>query len=175
MNSKPSLSDYIVHAAYLPIYGLVKYIPSPIGDILRKMVLKLFGARIGPGTRIYEGVTVWYPYRIKLGTRVTLNEWVYLSAFGYISIGDGVSIGHRASILTTDHKIFKNRPIKSQELQVTRKIIGDDVFLGAGCIILHKANLGDGSVVGAGSVVVNSVKNYEVVAGNPAKSLGTRT
>ena len=55
MNSKPSLSDYIVHAAYLPIYGLVKYIPSPIGDILRKMVLKLVGARIGPGTRIYEG------------------------------------------------------------------------------------------------------------------------
>ena len=49
------------------------------------------------------------------------------------------------------------------------------MFSGYGCIVLHKANLGDGSVVGAGSVVVNSVKNYEVVAGNPAKSLGTRT
>ena len=63
-------TDYLIHGVYFLVYGIVKYIPSPIGDYLRKWVLKLFGCKIGAKSRIYEGATIWYPYRVKIGKRV---------------------------------------------------------------------------------------------------------
>jgi len=75
--------------------------PSPIGDWLRFLTVRPFLPSCG-SWRIYEGVTFWYPYRIKIGKNVTLNEWVYLSGFGGLTIGNDVRIGHRVSVVTSE-------------------------------------------------------------------------
>jgi acetyltransferase-like isoleucine patch superfamily enzyme len=103
-----------------------------------------------------------------------LNEWVYLSAFGELYIGDGTSIGHRTSILTSDHSIKSGTMIKEQPLKSEPTTIGNDVFLGANCTVLMKVSVGNGGVIGAGSVVTKSVDENQIVAGNPAKPLGNR-
>lgn len=48
-------------------------------------------------------------------------------------------------------------------------VIGDDTFLGAGCIILPGSRIGKFCVIGAGSVVKGVVDDYSVVIGNPLK------
>ena len=54
-------------------------------------------------------------------------------------------------------------------------VIGNDVWIGARVIILGGVHVGDGSVIGAGSVVTRDVEPYSIVAGNPAKLIRKRT
>ena len=95
--------DYLIHGIYFALYGVVKYIPSPIGDILRYLISKPFVNKMGK-VRMYEGTTLWYPYRIKMGNNITLNEWVYISGYGNVTIGDAVRIGSRTTIISSDHE-----------------------------------------------------------------------
>lgn len=90
-----------------------------------------------------------------------------------ITIGNRTIIGSGCLILDTDehpltaserqahdyYKYTNNRPI----------IIGDDVFIGARCIITKGVTIGNGAVIGAGSVVTHDVPSNTIVAGNPAR------
>lgn len=166
------LKDYLIHGIYFTLYGLVKYFPSPIGDVLRYIISKPFTKKMGK-VRMYEGTTLWYPYRIKIGKNVTLNEWVYISGYGGVTIGDSVRIGNRTTILSSDH-VFSNRDVEIYKQGVTTKggvYIDDDVFIGAGVIIMDGVKIGKHSVIGAGSVVTKDVPPYTVVAGNPAREI----
>ena len=53
--------------------------------------------------------------------------------------------------------------------------IGNDVWIGGGAIILPGVTIGDGALIGAGSVVTRNVGANQIVAGNPARSIGTGT
>lgn len=70
------------------------------------------------------------------------------------SIGDNFSCGHNTTIGATS----KGRPI-----------IGNNVALGVGSIIIGKIKIGNNVVIGAGSVVVKDIPDNVVVAGNPAR------
>lgn len=174
MKKRPVLFDYLFHAIYLTIYGAVKYLPSPIGDYLRLLIIGISGCTLSRNCRFYEGSTLWYPYRIKFGKKVTVNEWVYLSGFGGLIIGDYVSIGHRTTIITSDHDCKSGVLIKNQPLISKQTIIGSDVFIGANCTIMGGVKIGDGAVIGAGAVVTKDVGENEVVAGVPAKFIRFR-
>jgi len=50
--------------------------------------------------------------------------------------------------------------------------LGDDVWIGAGAVLLRGAQLGDGAIVGAGAVVDFEIPAHAVVAGNPARIVG---
>ena len=49
--------------------------------------------------------------------------------------------------------------------------IGDNVWIGAGAIILPGVTIGDDAVIGAGAIVTKDIKTGEVVGGNPARLL----
>lgn len=166
--------DYLLHGLFFSLYGLVKYLPSPIGDILRYIIVKPFIRKIGK-VRIYEGVTFWYPYRIKIGNNVTLNEWIYLSGFGEIEIEDNVRIGHRVSILTTDH-IFTDRkkPIYQQGLIASKVKICRNSWIGCNATILKGVTIGEGAIIATGAVVTKNVPSFTIVGGVPAKILAKR-
>jgi acetyltransferase-like isoleucine patch superfamily enzyme len=171
---KITTRDYFVHGLYVPLYGLVKYLPPPIGSWLRRLVTRPFAASMG-NVRIYEGVTFWYPYRIRIGHSVTLNEWVYLSGFGELTIGDNVRIGHRTSVITSDH-VYDDvtAPIHEQGLVAGQVVIEDNAWIGCNVTILKGVTIGCGAVVAAGSVVTKSVTPYAIVAGVPARQIGMR-
>lgn len=168
------IRDYLIHGLYFNAYALVKYLPSPVGDVFRYWISKPFLAKVGRA-RLYEGVTLWYPYRIHIGSDVTLNEWTYVSGFGGVRIGNGVRIGHRTSILSSDHRIDQpDVPMARSGLLAAETVIEDDVFIGANVTILMGVRIGKGSVIAAGSVVTRDVEPFTVAGGVPAKVLRKR-
>lgn len=85
-----------------------------------------------------------------------------------IIIGDRVSIGPSV-VLITDSSPNNSRLIKVFPLISGTVLIKDDVWLGAGVIILPNVTIGKCSVVASGSVVTKDIPPYSIVAGIPAK------
>jgi acetyltransferase-like isoleucine patch superfamily enzyme len=169
-----TFADYMWNGLFLNCYFVVKYLPSPIGDVLRRVVFKLF-TRSGTGLLVREGVTVWYPHKLRLGARVSLNEGVFLSAYGGLEIGDDVLIGQRVSIVTSDHLVADpTATIRSQGVAGAPVVIGSDVWIGAHAVIVAGVRIGEGAVIGAGAVVTRDVGSLDIVAGVPAKVIGRR-
>lgn len=159
---------------YLFLYGLVKYLPSPMFDSWRYYFTQPFIKKIGQ-SQLAEGVSIWYPRGVKIGDNVKLNQGVYLSGYGGIEIGDDVRVGANTIILSSDHSFDKKDiPIYKQKLKTAKVIIGRDVFIGCNVTILAGVKIGEGAVIAAGSVVTKDVVEYTVVAGVPAKKIKNR-
>ncbi|MCA9244017.1 MAG: acyltransferase [Phycisphaerales bacterium] len=145
-----------------------------MGDFFRYWTIRMFGARFGR-VRVYEGVTVWYPYRVSIGDNVTLNEWIYIDGFGGVRIDDGVRIAHRTTIMSSDHRFDRRDvPIREQGLVCKPVHIQRDVWLGCNVTILPGVTLHEGAIVAAGAVVTRDVPAFTIVAGVPARPIGVR-
>ena len=176
MQAKVSITykDYLIHGVYFLLYGVVKYIPSPIGDFLRRWISYPFLKKTGK-VRLYEGVTIWYPYRIALGRNVSINEWGYLSGFGGLTIGDNVRIGHRCSFITSAHvSEALDVPICQQGLSAAPIHIEENVWIGCNVTILPGVTIGNDAIIAAGAVVAKDVAAFAIVGGVPAKLIKMR-
>jgi acetyltransferase-like isoleucine patch superfamily enzyme len=93
-----------------------------------------------------------------------------LCAAERIVIGDNVTVGANTTIIDTDfHPLAPEiRRMRPQDAQTAPILIGDDVFIGMNCLILKGATIGQGSVIGAASVVTRDIPPGVIVAGNPA-------
>lgn len=168
------LTTYLRAAAFFTLYGLVKYLPPPIGDVLRYGVLKLFVASIR-SWKIKDGVSVWFPEGIRIGRHVTINEYVFLDGYGGLEIGDHCRIAHGCSFLSEDH-VFDDpdTPIWQQPKRAGKVVLEEDVWLGCGVRVLRGVRIGRGCVVGAGAVVTRDLPPMSIAVGVPAKVVGTR-
>ena len=115
------------------------------------------------------------PAELSLGSRISIHPFCYIDATGGLTIGSDVSIAHGVSILTTEHNFFDRAiPIRDQGVELRGTQIGSDVWIGAGARILAGVNIGNGSIVAAGSVVKSDVPAGSIVAGVPARLIRTR-
>ncbi|MCC2684745.1 MAG: transferase [Paenibacillaceae bacterium] len=155
---------------------------------------------IGDGVRIGDHVTLIArgEQGITLGSETILKDRVYLDSetkVGFIRVGwkvyigtgccfhghEGLTIGDQTLMaqnitITPYSHIFedKDHTIRGQGGNKRPVTIGHDCYIGMNCSILYSADIGDGSIVGAGSVVVKPVEPYTVVVGVPAKPIRRR-
>lgn len=147
---------------------LTGYLPS---NALRITIYRLiFGMRIGKGASIDGGCIIWGPGRITIGRGSVINRSVVLDGRFPLVIGENVSISLRSMILTLQHDLA-NPDFASEGAPVA---IEDRAFIGAQAILLPGVTIGKGAAVAAGSVVTRDVEPYTIVAGVPAKAIGTR-
>lgn len=106
-----------------------------------------------------------------------IQKDAYLDPSGGLTICRGAVISTQVIILTHDWSFLKRggKSLKNSSMQSAFKpvFIGEDSFIGAGAIILPGSIIGKNCIVGAGAVVKGSVDDYSIVAGNPARKIGT--
>jgi acetyltransferase-like isoleucine patch superfamily enzyme len=115
---------------------------------------------------------------IRIGDRTWIGQYNNLRAGGgEIRIGADCLISQYCTLVASNHSMTRGEPIKSQPPDGKRRgvVLGDDVWLGAGVTVLPGIHVGQGAVIGAGSVVTNDVPAYEVWAGSPARKIAVRT
>ncbi len=112
--------------------------------------------------------------KVIIGNNVSINYNVHIACINEVSIGDGSLLASKVFI--TDHfhgDTSKNSmSIPPSERLLTTKgpvIIGKNVWIGEGAVILPGVTIGDNSIIGANSVVSKNIPAYSVVAGVPAK------
>lgn len=85
----------------------------------------------------------------------------------HITIGDNVILAPRVHILAHDSSFG----LYTGKTRAANVMIGNDVFVGAGSIILPGVHIGSRVIIGAGSIVTKDIPDNSVAAGNPAKVL----
>ena len=139
--------------------------------IVRKFFYYLFGMRIGKGSRLLVGVKVYEPEKIRIGRNTIVNDWCYLDGRGGITIGDNVTIATYSKLITGAHNIDDDN-FSYQDSAIT---IGNNVAVFSDSVVLGGANINDGCIFSAKSLVRKGL--YErngIYAGNPAKFIRYR-
>lgn len=156
------------------LYDCVRFIPSPIGEVLRYLELKIFCKKI-ESLWIRAGTAFFFPENISIGRRVSINDNVFINGAGGFEIQDDSGIAYGTAIISEDHVVGDPRiPIREQPKIPGKITIESNVWIAANCTILKGVTIGRGSVVAAGSVVTKSVPPYSIVGGNPARVMRTR-
>lgn len=138
---------------------------------------------IGANTRFQRHLylTAWNRYKdqyfspnIIIGTDCDFGAYNHITCVNRIVIGNGVLTGKWVTISDNNHggTSYENMLIRPQERKVVSKgevCIGDRVFIGDKATILSGVKIGEGTIIGANSVVTTDLPSYCVVGGNPAR------
>lgn len=187
MTNKPTISFLrekfghikLSHFIFLEIEGFLLWIsngmPGTIGFILRSAITKMLFKRKDGFSWIRPRVTLVETNRLEIGKHLGINSGSYINAIGGITIGDYVLIGSNVTISSGMHPIEGKLPPVFARAVISKPIvIENDVFIGAGAVIMHGVTLRKGTVVGANSVVTKDTEEYSVVVGAPAKKIRNR-
>lgn len=135
---------------------------------IRELFSELIGKPVPDSFRLFPPFTSDFGRNIHLGENVFINSGCRFQDQGGIWIGSGSLIGHNVVIATLNHDLD---PENRQALHPKPVHLGENVWVGAGAIIVPGITVGDGAVIGAGSVVTRDVETRTVVAGNPARPI----
>ena len=132
--------------------------------------INLYGCEIGDETKI--GAFVEIQKNATVGKRCKISSHTFICEG--VEIEDGVFIGHGVTFINDSYPRAVNGDGSLQtekDWKVETTLIKRGASIGSGTTILSKVTVGEGAIVGAGSVVTKNVPDYAIVAGNPAKVL----
>jgi acetyltransferase-like isoleucine patch superfamily enzyme len=120
---------------------------------------------VGEQVRLRMPVVIYHPDQLRLGSRIDIGEFTHIRASGGITIGNGVLIASHVVITSRAHPVELPRYGVAEDAPV---VIEDDVWIGAGAIVLPGVTVGRAAIVAAGAVVTKSVAPGTIVTGVPA-------
>lgn len=148
---------------------LCRFTPPPLWG-WRRLILRLFGARIGQGARIYGSTRIWLPGNLDLGSGAMLGRGVNCYNQGRITIGTATVVSWNATLCSSTHNF--NDP---QFPLVLRPIwIGSGVWIAAEAFVGPGVRIDDGAVLGARSVAMSDLAGWALYFGNPAQKIRDR-
>ena len=131
-------------------------------------VLQVLLGQIGSGTQIKSPFCCDYGLHIRLGRNGFVNYGCVFLDCNLIIVGDDAQIGPGVHIYTAYHPV--DAETRRSGLEAAKPVsIGHNVWLGGHCIICPGVTIGDNSVIGAGSVVVEDIPSNRVAVGNPCR------
>ena len=135
----------------------------------RAKILKEIFAECGDSVVIETPINAnWGCKHVHLGRNIYINSNVTFVDDDHIYIGDYTMFAPNVTIATAAHPILPS--LRKQGYQYNLPVhIGQNVWLGAGVIVMPGVTIGDNSVIGAGSVVTNDIPANSVAFGSPAK------
>jgi len=134
---------------------------------------------VGEGVELHNDCVIEVFFkggRVTFGDKTTVQRCCsFISALAPISIGSRVQIAPFCAFYSYDHGFASAKPIYEQTVHSKGPIvIEDDVWIGFNAVVLSGVRIGQGAVVGAGSVVTRDVPAGAIVGGVPARVLKMR-
>ena len=166
---KYSLGEQARRVAWALGGWLIRLSPRP-AFAWRRVILRLFGARIGAQVHVYPSTRLYMPWNVTIGDWSALGDDVLVYSLGKVTIGEKVTVSYRSHVCAGTHD-FSDPQLPLLKPGVTLESaswVGTDAFIGPGVTV------GNGAIVGARAVVVKDVAPRTVVAGNPARLIGIR-
>lgn len=180
---------------------MVTYLPGELGNYLRYSYYKKKLKHLGEGSRVDQGVIIANPQHVSIGAhtwidknviilggkgveigrRVHIAQNCLIQGAGTLKIGDYVGIASGSIIYSATDTIYGGKrigpmiPTKHRNPVLEKPVIIEkDGFVGAMCVILPGVKIGEGSVIGAGSLVLTNIPAWKVAVGSPAKPIKDR-
>ena len=136
----------------------------------RRFVLRIFGAKLGENARVDPSVRIWAPWNLSMGKESCLGADVDCYNVDQIRIGDHGTVSQYSLLCSASHDVSS----PNMQLITAPIVIENQAWVCAKAFISPGATVGEGSVVGACSVVTKDVPDWTIVAGNPAKFIRVR-
>lgn len=165
-----SLRNRIVRAVWGLTWALLaSWTPPPL-HAWRRMLLVLFGAKMGKGARVYGSARIWLPANLQMGDHAVIGWNVNCYCQGKITLGDYAIVSQFAHLVAGTHDIddpafqLRTRPIE----------IGAHAWVAANAFVGPGVTIGEGAVLGACGVAFKNMAPWTVYVGNPAREVRKR-
>jgi putative colanic acid biosynthesis acetyltransferase WcaF len=136
----------------------------------RRLLLRAFGASIGPKSVIYPDTKVWLPRYLVMGRSAALGPGVDCYNMAPISIGDYVVVSQRAFLCAGNH----DHRDPDLQLITAPVVIGARAWIAAEAFVGPGVTVGEGAVLAARGCAARDLEPWSVYAGNPAKLVAKR-
>lgn len=181
-----------------PLYSVMR-VHAAVGSRIRNLWFQSLGVQFGgyvwmrrvsiprqwsditldEGSALDDGVVLLCsgapcPHKLVIGAGTYINRFTMIDASEKIEVGENSMIGPHCYITDHDHGHEGSQLVSEQPLVGKPVYIGNDVWIGAGVIILKGVNVGDRAIIGAGSVVTKAVPAGTKVVGVPARIVDER-
>jgi len=157
------------------VVGIANWIPTVVGMWIRNIVYRLLGMKIKGFCWVQPQVTIVNLRHIQVGKNFGCNTGTYINGIGGITMGNDVLIGSNVTISSGKHEIDgRDGSIFSRPATPMQITIGNDVWLGAGSVLMPGITIANGTVVGANAVVTKNTEPYSIVVGVPARHIRFR-
>jgi len=159
--------NWVLDFELMILHWVSDHLPS---HLLRQLLFRMAGVKIGNGSTIHMGVRFFLPDGIQIGSDSIIGFGTFLDGRKTLKIGNHVDIASEVMIYNSEHNL------ESEMFEATEEPveINDYVFIGPRSIILPGVKIGKGAVVAAGAVVTKDVPDFAIVGGVPAKVIGER-
>lgn len=141
-----------------------------ISSGLKRILLKLFGAKVGNGVVIKPSVNIKFPWKLSIGDHSWIGEHVWIDNLAKVSIGNNVCISQGAYLLTGNHNYKKT----SFDLITAEIILEDGVWVGAKAIVCPGITCKTHAILTVASVASKDLDAYAIYRGNPAIKINDR-
>ena len=172
LDGGPSFS--LANRALRVIWGLTwlllcRFTPPPLHG-WRRLVLRLFGARVAKGARVHASATIWLPANLELGENCLIGPRVRLYNQGRITIGARTVVSQGAHLCASSHDL--DDPHFQLVLRPVR--IGADCWIAAEAFVGPGVTMEDRSVLAARGALFQDAAPETVYRGNPATAIKPR-
>lgn len=134
----------------------------------QRQLLKQIFASIGEDVHMEKSINIDYGINTTIGNHVFINFNFTLLDCAPVTIGDHVFIGPNVQVYTAHHPL--DAQTRNQHIGYAEPVeIGSNVWIGGNCVILPGVKIGDGAVIGAGSVVTKDIPKDTLAVGNPCR------
>jgi len=136
----------------------------------KRVLLRAFGARIGPRVVLKPRVSIKHPWRLSIGAHSWIGEGVLIDNLVTVSIGANACLSQGAFILTGNHDYTS----PSFTLRTGPVHVGDGAWIGARAVICPGVSVGCNTVITVGSILTRDAVADSVYTGHPATRIRAR-
>lgn len=162
---KEAMGIRLWHMVWLCLF---RWTPKKM-NFWRLFLLRLFGAKL-ENVFIFSSARIYIPWLLEMKKDACLGPYSEVYNLGPVYFGENSVLSQYSYICNGTHDLSTLR----LPLMIGEITIGRNVFIGAKALILPGISIGDGAVIGAGSVVTKDVEAWSVVGGNPAREIKKR-